>query len=124
MALAHVRDMRQAADIKRPFQFRVIDTKNMFAGSGLPAMALRDMLRQQMQPKEIHDALFKVIDSTYTYYVPDDLDYARTRSRVRGDRSINLVSVVHGRHAGDQADHPRLPRRHPSGEQVSRSCRI
>ena len=73
MALAHVRDMRQAADIKRPFQFRVIDTKNMFAGSGLPAMALRDMLRQHMQPKEIHDALFRIVDSTCTYYVPDDL---------------------------------------------------
>lgn len=96
MALASIRDMRQAADIKRPFQFRVIDTKNMFAGSGIPAMAVRDMLGRHMQPKDIRDALFRIIDSTYTYYVPDDLGYARTRSRVRGDRSINLLSVMLG----------------------------
>ncbi|KAF1687667.1 fatty acid-binding protein DegV [Pseudoxanthomonas broegbernensis] len=96
MALNSIRDMRQAADIRRPFQFRVIDTKNMFAGSGIPAMALRDMLLQHMQPKDIRDSLFRIIDSTYTYYVPDDLRYARTRSRGRGDRSINLISAMLG----------------------------
>lgn len=96
LAMASIRDMRQAAGIKRPFQFRVIDTRNMFAGSGLPAMALRDMLDRGLQPKDIRDALLRIIDSTYTYYVPDDLGYARTRSRVRGDRSINLLSVMLG----------------------------
>ena len=96
LALANIRDMRQAADLRRPFQFRVIDTKNMFAGSGIPAMALRDMLGRHMQPKDIRDELFRIIDATYTFYVPDDLGYARTRSRVRGDRSINLISVLLG----------------------------
>ncbi len=96
LALNNIREMRGAADIRRPFQFRVIDTKNMFAGSGIPAMALRDMLREHMQPKDIRDALFRIIDATYTYYVPDDLGYARTRSRVRGDRSINLISALLG----------------------------
>lgn len=95
-ALAAIRDLRQAAGLRRPFQFRVIDTRNMFAGSGIPAMALRDMLAARMQPREIHDALSRIIDGTYTYYVPDDLGYARTRSRVRGDRSINLASVLLG----------------------------
>jgi DegV family protein with EDD domain len=96
MALTNIRDMRQAAELRRPFQFRVIDTKNMFAGSGIPAMALRDMLARHMQPKDIRDELFRIIDGTYTFYIPDDLGYARTRSRVRGDRSINLVSVLLG----------------------------
>jgi len=96
MAMANIRDMRQTAGINRPFQFRVIDTKNMFAGSGIPAMALRDLLGRHVQPKDIRDELFRIIDATYTYYVPDNLGYARTRSRVRGDRSINLLSVMLG----------------------------
>jgi len=96
LALAHICGLRQAAEIRRPFQFRVIDTRNMFAGSGIPAMALRDMLAAQMPPKDIRGELLRIVDSTYTYYIPNDLGYARTRSRVRGDRSIKLASVLLG----------------------------
>jgi len=96
LALTHIRELRQSAEIRRPFQFRVIDTRNMFAGSGIPAMALRDMLAAQMPPKDIRGELLRIVDSTYTYYIPDDLGYARTRSRVRGDRSIKLTSVLLG----------------------------
>jgi len=96
LALNQIRGMRGAAEIRRPFQLRVIDTRNMFAGSGIPAMALRDMLRGQLPPRDIRDALSRIIGGTYTYYVPDDLGYARTRSRVRGDRSINLLSALLG----------------------------
>ena len=96
LALNNIREMRQAAEIRRPFQFRVIDTKNMFAGSGIPALALRDMLKQQVAAKDIRDALFRIIDTTYTYYVPDDLGYARARSRARGDRSIGMLSAMLG----------------------------
>ncbi|WP_447730603.1 DegV family protein [Pseudoxanthomonas suwonensis] len=96
LALTHIRGLRQAAEMRRPFQFRVIDTRNMFAGSGIPALALRDMLAAQMSPKDVRAELLRIVDSTYTYYIPDDLGYARTRSRVRGDRSIHLTSVVLG----------------------------
>jgi len=68
----------------------------MFAGSGIPAVALMDMLGAQMPAKDIRDALQRIIDATHTYYVPDNLGYARTRSRVRGDRSIKLLSVLLG----------------------------
>lgn len=96
LAMNDIRASRQAAGINRPFQFRVIDTKNMFAGSGIPAMALRDYLQQGLSAREVRDALFAVIDATYTYYVPNDLGYARARSRGRGDRSISLVSALLG----------------------------
>ena len=96
LAMNDIRVSRQAAGISRPFQFRVIDTKNMFAGSGIPAMALRDYLQQGLSAKDVRDELFALIDATYTYYVPDDLGYARARSRVRGDRSISLASVLLG----------------------------
>ncbi len=96
LAMNAIRTSRQASGITRPFQFRVIDTRNMFAGSGIPAMALMDMLATQMPAKDIRDALQRIIDATHTYYVPDNLGYARTRSRVRGDRSIKLFSVLLG----------------------------
>ena len=96
LAMNAIRTSRQASGITRPFQFRVIDTRNMFAGSGIPAVALMDMLGAQMPAKDIRDALQRIIDATHTYYVPDNLGYARTRSRVRGDRSIKLLSVLLG----------------------------
>ena len=96
LAMNAIRTTRQASGITRPFQFRVIDTRNMFAGSGIPAMALMDMLATQMPAKDIRDALQRIIDATHTYYAPDNLGYARTRSRVRGDRSIKLLSVLLG----------------------------
>lgn len=96
LATSAIRSARQEKGIARPFQFRVIDTRNMFAGSGIPAMALQDMLQAQMPAKDIRGELLRIIDATHTYYVPDNLGYARARSRVRGDRSISLASVLLG----------------------------
>lgn len=90
------RAARQAADIHRPLQFRVIDTKNLFAAQGIPALALRDLIDQGMQAKDIREELFKVIDATYGYLVVDDLKYMRARARLRGDRSFGLVSAMLG----------------------------
>ena len=96
LATSAIRSARQAKGILRPFQFRVIDTRNMFAGSGIPAMALQDMLQARIPARDIRGALLRIIDATHTYYVPDNLGYARARSRVRGDRSISLASVLLG----------------------------
>ena len=95
-ALSAIRAQRHAAGISRPFQFRVIDTKQMFAGAGIAPLALRDMLDRGMDSKDIRDALYRVIDNTYAYAVPDDLGYARARSKLRGDKSIGMVSALLG----------------------------
>lgn len=95
-ALGAIRTQRQAAGITRPFQFRVIDTKQMFAGSGVAPLALRDLLRKGMDPKEIRDELYRIVDTSYAYSVPDDLGYARARSKVRGDKSIGMFSAMLG----------------------------
>ena len=95
-AQSAIRAQRQAAGIHRPLQFRVIDTRQMFAGSGVAPLAVWDMVKAGKDPKEIRETLFRVIDCTYAYSVPDDLAYARARSRVRGDRSIGLFSSLLG----------------------------
>lgn len=96
LALNAIRAQRQAADISRPFQFRVIDTKQMFAGSGVAPLALQSMLKAGMETRDIRDALYRVIDTSYAYAVPDDLGYARARAKLRGDKSIGMVSALVG----------------------------
>lgn len=95
-ALNAIRAQRQAASITRPFQFRVIDTKQMFAGSGVAPLALLDILKTGMETRDIRDALYRVIDTSYAYAVPDDLGYARARAKLRGDKSIGMVSALLG----------------------------
>lgn len=95
-SLTSIRVARDAAGIQRPFQFRVIDSKNLFAAQGVQALALRDLIDKGTPAKDIRDALFKVIDATYGYIVIDDLKYMRNRARLRGDRSIGLIGATLG----------------------------
>lgn len=95
-ALPHIREARAAAGMQRPFQLRVIDTKNLFAGQGIPALALRDLLNADLPSKDIRDRLYQVIDATYAYFVIDDLGYMRRRARLRGDRSVSLATALIG----------------------------
>lgn len=90
------RALRRAEGIQRPLNFRVIDTKNLFAAQGIPALALRDLIDKNTPPKDIRDELFKVIDATYGYLVVDDLKYMRARARLRGDRSFGLFTAMLG----------------------------
>lgn len=90
------REIRKAAGLTRPFLLRVIDTKNLFSGQGIAALALADMIERGMRPAEIMPQLFKVIECTWGYFVPDDLHFLRTRAKKRGDRSVGLVSALLG----------------------------
>jgi len=95
-ALPHIREARAAAGLQRPFQLRVIDTKNLFAAQGIPALALRDLLSDDLPSKDIRDRLYQVIDATYGYLVVDDLGYMRKRARLRGDRSVGMLASMIG----------------------------
>ena len=94
--LAAARQLREAAGITRPFLLRVIDTKSLFAGQGIAALELFDMVARGLPARDITPRLFEVADSTYGYFVPDDLHYLRTRASQRGDRSVGLVATVLG----------------------------
>ncbi|MEP7044525.1 MAG: DegV family protein [Dokdonella sp.] len=90
------REMRSAAGIAKPFLLRVIDTKNVFAGQGIPALDLADMINRGMAPRDITPRLFKIVEASYGYFVPDDLYYLRTRAKKSGDRSVGLVGAMLG----------------------------
>ena len=90
------REIRNAAGITKPFLLRVIDTKNVFAGQGIAALDLADMIHRGMAPRDITPRLFKIVEASYGYFVPDDLYYLRTRAKKRGDRSVGLVGAMLG----------------------------
>lgn len=90
------RAMRNAAGLAKPFMLRVIDTRNLFAGQGAVALELAAMVGRGMPPRDVVARLSSVIDSTYGYFVPDDLYFLRARAKKKGDRSVGLLGAMMG----------------------------
>ena len=90
------KDVRAAAGIATPFALRVIDTQNLFSAQAIlpvEAARLRDAgegsakIRARLEHLALH---------TYGYLIPRDLYYIRHRARLKGDRSVGLLSVALG----------------------------
>ena len=90
------KDVRAAAGIATPFALRVIDTQNLFSAQAiLPVEAAR--LRDAGEgPAKIRARLEHLALHTYGYLIPRDLYYIRHRARLKGDRSVGLLSVALG----------------------------
>lgn len=90
------RAIRVAAGNPTPFALRVIDTQNLFCAQGiLPIEAIR--LRAAGEgPAKIRARLEHLALHTHGYLVPRDLYYLRTRARMKGDRSVGLLSAALG----------------------------
>jgi DegV family protein with EDD domain len=88
--------VRSAAGNQTPFALRVIDTQTLFCAQGiLPVEAVR--LREAgEQPPRIRARLEQLAANTYGYLVPRDLYYIRNRARMKGDRSVSLLSAALG----------------------------
>jgi DegV family protein with EDD domain len=88
--------VRSAAGNQTPFALRVVDTQTLFCAQGiLPVEAVR--LREAgEQPPRIRARLEQLAANTYGYLVPRDLYYIRNRARMKGDRSVSLLSAALG----------------------------
>lgn len=88
--------IRAAAGNNTPFALRVIDTQTLFCAQGiLPVEAVR--LREAGEhPPKIRARLEQLAANTYGYLVPRDLYYIRNRARMKGDRSVSLLSAALG----------------------------
>jgi DegV family protein with EDD domain len=87
---------RTAAGITSPFALRVIDTQSLFSGQAIcavEAVRLRDA--GEGVPK-MRARIEQVALATHTYMVPRDLNYLRSRTRHRGDRSVSFLSAALG----------------------------
>ena len=90
------RAVRAAAGNATPFALRVIDTQNLFCAQGiLPVEAVR--LREAGEgAAKIRARLEHLALHTHGYLIPRDLYYLRTRARMKGDRSVGLLSAALG----------------------------
>ena len=88
--------VRPAAGNNTPFALRVIDTQTLFAAQGITAVEavrLRDAGEgaQQMRAQAGIPGLH-----SHGYMIPRDLYYLRARARIKGDRSVGLLSAALG----------------------------
>jgi DegV family protein with EDD domain len=90
------RSVREAAGISRPFQLRIIDTRNAMAAQGIAALELQDLIDRNHAQMQIRTRLYEVIDATYGYLLPDDLYYLRARLSAKGDKSVGRLSAALG----------------------------
>lgn len=88
--------VRASAGNITPFALRVIDTQNLFSAQAiLPVEAAR--LRDAGEgPAKIRARLEHLALHTYGYLIPRDLYYIRHRARMKGDRSVSLLSAALG----------------------------
>jgi DegV family protein with EDD domain len=94
--LKNYRPIREAAGITGPFLMRVVDTRNIFAGSGpVIAEAVR-MIQAGKSPAEVRERVAHIADCSYGYMLPRDLNYLRSRARSKGDRSVSFMSSMLG----------------------------
>lgn len=94
--LNEYRAIRAAAGNATPFALRVIDSQNLFCAQGiLPVEAVRLRAAGEGAAK-IRARLEHLAMHTHGYLIPRDLYYLRTRARMKGDRSVGLLSAALG----------------------------
>lgn len=92
------KERRRLAGIKGSFQFRVIDTKNLFTGEAIIAHEAIRLIREQKIPfDKLQSKLEQLIKHTYGLLVPDDLYYLRNVGRKKGDKSVSAFKYIMGK---------------------------
>ncbi len=94
--LRSYRDVREPAGIPGQFLMRVIDTRNVFAGTAPVVWEAARLIAAEMPPAAIRERLNHVASHSYGYLMPRDLYYLRARAKKKNDRSVGLVSAMLG----------------------------
>lgn len=95
--LSEYKPVRSANGVSGPFSLRVVDSQNLFAGQAISAVETVRMIRDGVSnPNKIRERLDQLIQNTYGYMIPRDLNHLRKRAQKRGDRSIGFVGAMLG----------------------------
>lgn len=94
--LNEYKSVRAESGNSTPFQLRVIDSQNLFAGVGILVFAAAQMREAGEAPSSIRTQLDTLVANTHTYMVPPDLHYLRNRIKKRGDKSVSFLSATLG----------------------------
>jgi DegV family protein with EDD domain len=79
------------------FGMRVINSGTVFAGQGLLAVKSSQLIKEGVTKSELRKSVEKFKDSVYTYAVPPDVAYLRSRIKQRGDKSISWAAATFGK---------------------------
>lgn len=88
--------VRAEADISEPFALRVVDSKTIFAGTGVLVAEAAKMAASGAQPNDIRKRLDDLREHICGYLVPGDLYYIRARAMKKGEKSVGFVSYALG----------------------------
>lgn len=94
--LKHYREAREKAGMTGQFLMRVIDTRNLFAGTGPAIVEAARLIRAGETHQAIRERATYIANHSYGYMLPRDLYYLRARAKKKGDRSVGLFSAVLG----------------------------
>ncbi|HWU78027.1 MAG TPA: DegV family protein [Rhodanobacter sp.] len=94
--LKNYRQIREQAGIPGPFMMRVVDTRNIFAGSAPAIWEASRMIAAGETPAAIRERLLHIANHCYGYMLPRDLYYLRARAKTKNDRSVSLFSAMLG----------------------------
>ena len=90
------KSVRAAQGISGPFALRVVDSKQMFCGTGVLTAEAAKLAKAGVNPNDIRKRLDELRDNIVGYMVPNDLYYIRTRGAKKGEKSIGLLTYAIG----------------------------
>lgn len=94
--LSDYKSPRSAAGVTGPFALRVVDSRNMFSGTGVLVAEAAELARAGAQPNDIRRRLDELRENICGYMVPGDLYYIRNRGIKKGEKSVGLISYAIG----------------------------
>jgi DegV family protein with EDD domain len=90
------KNVRAKGGITGPFALRVVDSRNMFSGSGVLTAEAAKLASAGAAPNDVRKRLDELRDNIVGYMVPGDLYYIRNRGIKKGENSVGLVSYAIG----------------------------
>ena len=94
--LTKYKPIRRGAGLDGHFSLAVINSENVFAGTGVLAAETVRMIKTGASPSEINRRIQEVVPHTFCYLVPPHLDHIYKRASQRGDKSISWLGFKVG----------------------------
>ncbi|TJY58232.1 DegV family protein [Sinimarinibacterium sp. CAU 1509] len=94
--LGEYKATREAAGVSGSFALRVVDSKNMFCGTGVLVAEAAKLARSGVAPNEVRKRIDDLREHICAYMVPSDLYYIRNRGIKKGEKSVGFVAYALG----------------------------
>ncbi|MDD5059213.1 MAG: DegV family protein [Sideroxydans sp.] len=94
--LIKYKPIRRDAGVTGHFTLAVVNSRNVFAGTAVLAAEVVRMIKAGASATEIDTRIGELVNHTYCYLVPPDLQHIYKRASQRGDRSISWTGFMLG----------------------------